>query len=693
MILSDALLLEAIERGDLRFDPPVDVEQQVQPASIDLRLGSAFRIFNYGNHALIDPSRPIDFDEFTELVTIQERPFILHPGAFVLGSTLEYVAIPTNLVGRLEGRSSIGRLGVIVHASLPYDAPVLFQDEEGGVAYRPIGELVERRACGRVVSFDPETFAVAYHDVTNWFRELPDKIYEVRLASGRTVQVTAGHNLFTLDRHGNLVKTPTGALAPGTQVAIPKRIPAPTDSQPEYRVLDLLAREVRDKVVCHGPTVDALIRRREPDIRAGLKAAGLKPSYWLRARRLPLPLLEGLHGDTPPLGPNDRLAYKGGRSSLPAIIRVDEEIAWLLGLYVAEGYRRRGQVVISNTDQRLLDRVEAALWGLDQQLYRSGGAITCPSVLLSSFFAGLDVGTGASAKRLPVGALGWPQPLLESLLRGLLDGDGSVSQGRESLWTTSPQLVSDTLHLAARLGRRAVTQRCRPRPRCQPAYVVSIATNEHKVLTTVPLPSALLIDIRTGAGLSQAHASRLIGYTHPTSLNNIEKRQARDAVRGVTLRRIHAAYARVLPGSDQVAPLDKLTRLVEGDLLWDEVTEVVDTGRFETVYDLEVRPGGAPIENFLAGHGGVFVSNTAGFIDPGFEGTITLEISNAGKIPVALHPGMRICQLTLLETGPVLRPYGAGRRSKYQGQREPTASRIELDAEFGAAEGGQGGGG
>ena len=198
----------------------------------------------------------------------------------------------------------------------------------------------------------------------------------------------------------------------------------------------------------------------------------------------------------------------------------------------------------------------------------------------------------------------------------------------------------------------------------------------------MPLPSALLADIRSGVGLSQVRASQLIGYTYPTSLNNVEKRHVRDAVRVVTLRRMHTAYAGAAPGPGHVAPLDKLARLVEGDLLWDKVTEVVDTGRFETVYDLEVRPSSAHIENFLAGQGGVFVSNTAGFIDPGFEGTITLEISNAGKIPVALHPGMRICQLTLLETGPVLRPYGAGRRSKYQGQRQPTASRIALDPEF-----------
>lgn len=681
MILSDQMLLQAIEAGELRFEPPIDREQQVQPASIDLRLGASFRVFNYGQYALIDPREPIDFNAITDLVTLEDRPFILHPGAFVLGSTLEYVTVPTKLVGRLEGRSSIGRLGVIVHASLPYDAPVCFLNEAGVLGYRPIGELVEHRIQGCVVSFDPETFAIGLHEITNWFRELPDKVYEVRLASGRTVQVTAGHNLFTLDGHGNLVKTPTGALSPGTHVAIPRRIPVPA-TQPEYQTIALVPNAFRDKLICHGPTIDAVIQRREHEVRRLLREVGIQPTYWLAARKLPYRLLERLHGDTPPLGPHDWIAYKGARSSLPALIRVDEEIAWLIGLYIAEGHRRDKQVTIANTDQQILDRVEVIMRRLGQRLYRAPGAITCLSTLLSEVFRGLAIGSAAATKQLPTGALGWPTPLLASLLRGLLDGDGSISQGRESLWTISRQLVSDILHLAARLGRRAVTQERGPRPRCQPAYVVSIATNEHKLLTSVPLPNALLTQIRAAAGLSQIEASRAIGYAYPTSLSNIEHRQARDAVRLVTLRRIHTAYARNVPGSDQLSPLDKLTRLVEGDLLWDEVAEVVDTGRFETVYDLEVRPEGKHIENFLAGHGGVFVSNTAGFIDPGFEGTITLEISNAGKIPVALHPGMRICQLTLLETGPVARPYGAARRSKYQGQRQPTASRIALDSEF-----------
>lgn len=117
MILSDTQLIEAIQTGWLSFDPPVDIPVQVQPASIDLRLGDTFRVYNYAQHHLIDPTQDVDLDSISELVNQQGNRFILHPGAFVLGSTLEYVRIPIDLVGRLEGRSSIGRIGVVVHST------------------------------------------------------------------------------------------------------------------------------------------------------------------------------------------------------------------------------------------------------------------------------------------------------------------------------------------------------------------------------------------------------------------------------------------------------------------------------------------------------------------------------------------------------------------------------------------------
>jgi deoxycytidine triphosphate deaminase len=647
VILSDRSINEAIASGRLEIDPFDPA--LVQPASIDVRLDSKILVFRNTQRAFIDIKQPAD--DLMEMIEFgPDEPMFLHPHEFVLGSTVERVKMPDDMVARLEGRSSLGRLGVVIHSSLPYDSPVLFLDEHGILDFRPIGELVENRLRGRVVGFDPDTFEVGFHQVSNWFKELPDKIYEVRLASGRHVQVTAGHNLFTVDSAGELIKTPTRALGPGTRVAIPKWIPDPSDAVPEYRLLDLLPECVLDDLVCQGPTVDLALQLRDAEVRSHLRTAGLSVSYYVRIRKLPLPILRELCSAPLCLDSADRLSYRGSASSLPAVIRVDRELAWLLGLYVAEGYRRHKQINIANTDQAILARAEAVLESLGQPVYRASGAITCCSVLVSALFEAFGMGTGAPSKRLPRGALGWPWQLLESLLGGLIDGDGSVRPERECLWRTSADLVSDTLVLSSRLGKRAVTQVRPTRPRCLPLH----------------------------AGLTQLQASQACGFRYPTSLNNVEKERNRGSVHVSTLERLHDSYSRLFPRSP--TPFEKLTRLVNGDLLWDEVAEVVDTGRFETVYDLEVRPSGAHIENFLAGYGGVFVSNTAGFIDPCFDGHVTLEISNLANLPIALYPGMRIGQLSFANmTTAADRPYGPARGSKYSGQNLPTASRLYLD--------------
>ena len=172
----------------------------------------------------------------------------------------------------------------------------------------------------------------------------------------------------------------------------------------------------------------------------------------------------------------------------------------------------------------------------------------------------------------------------------------------------------------------------------------------------------------------------LAGYKHPTDLCNIERRTGRDAVRFSTLRRLRDVYSDAAP-TGAVAALSRLDRLITGHLAWDRVVEVRDTGEVEPIFDLEVRPGGRKIENFLAGHGGVFVSNTAGFVDAGWDGHLTLELSNVANLPIAIYPGMKIGQISFLRmTTAAENPYGskiAG--SKYQGQRGPTPSRYYLN--------------
>ena len=124
MILSDRDILTRLERGDISITPAPNLETQLQPASLDLRLGYDFQTFNYTRQALIDPSDPATFEHLTSLTQLQDgERFLAHPGEFVLATTLEQVEIPNDLVARLEGRSSIGRLGIVIHSTAGYIDP------------------------------------------------------------------------------------------------------------------------------------------------------------------------------------------------------------------------------------------------------------------------------------------------------------------------------------------------------------------------------------------------------------------------------------------------------------------------------------------------------------------------------------------------------------------------------------------
>src|SRR5690349_24990001 len=112
MVLSDRSIREEVAAGRIGIDPFDDA--MVQPGSIDVRVGNAFRVFRNSRYAYIDVKLPMD--DLTELVTVDdEAPFILHPGEFVLGVVAERVALPDDIVATLDGKSSLGRLGLVVH--------------------------------------------------------------------------------------------------------------------------------------------------------------------------------------------------------------------------------------------------------------------------------------------------------------------------------------------------------------------------------------------------------------------------------------------------------------------------------------------------------------------------------------------------------------------------------------------------
>jgi dCTP deaminase len=120
MLLSDRDLTAEIKAGRLSLDPFEPA--LVQPSSVDVRLDRWFRVFNNTKYTHIDPSK--QQDDLTSLVEAPDRePFVLHPGEFVLGSTLEIVSLPDDLAGRLEGKSSLGRLGLLTHSTAGFIDP------------------------------------------------------------------------------------------------------------------------------------------------------------------------------------------------------------------------------------------------------------------------------------------------------------------------------------------------------------------------------------------------------------------------------------------------------------------------------------------------------------------------------------------------------------------------------------------
>src|SRR4026208_1504070 len=120
MVLADRTIARLLEEGRIEIDPYDDSLRQ--PSSVDVRVDRFFRVFHNARYPFIDVKEPQE--ELTELVEIEdERPFILHPGEFVLGSTLERIKLPDDPVARLEGKSSLGGLGLLIHSTAGFIDP------------------------------------------------------------------------------------------------------------------------------------------------------------------------------------------------------------------------------------------------------------------------------------------------------------------------------------------------------------------------------------------------------------------------------------------------------------------------------------------------------------------------------------------------------------------------------------------
>ena len=151
MILSDRDIKRALKTGRIQIKPRPVLKTQLGSCSIDLRLGRKFGILNHSKFAFVDPRNPKPVKEIMKEVLVKKgEPFILQPGDFALATTMEIIKLPDNLIARLEGRSSLGRLGIVVHSTASvfdpgWDGRVVM--ELGNMGKMPVALYPEMRVC------------------------------------------------------------------------------------------------------------------------------------------------------------------------------------------------------------------------------------------------------------------------------------------------------------------------------------------------------------------------------------------------------------------------------------------------------------------------------------------------------------------------------------------------------------------
>ncbi len=149
-ILSDVDIKRYLDEKKIIIDPIKD-EKQIQPSSVDLRIGNEFKGFKIITKPYIDPFDETDLEEYMNTFKIEEnQPFIIHPGEFTLATTLETVKLPENIVARVEGRSSMGRLGITMHVTAGYIDPGFegkITLEISNIGKMPVALYPEQRVC------------------------------------------------------------------------------------------------------------------------------------------------------------------------------------------------------------------------------------------------------------------------------------------------------------------------------------------------------------------------------------------------------------------------------------------------------------------------------------------------------------------------------------------------------------------
>ena len=521
--------------------------------------------------------------------------------------------------------------------SLPYDEHVLVV-EDGLVHMRMIGEVVEdvlreSKASFRngsyvaepkrrieALAFDPEDYRVKPFRITAVMKHPPKRIYRVKLASGREVKVTRYHNFFTLSEDGKLIPISTEDLSPGTFIAIPSKIPVIA----EEIIIDLseILSNCPEKFwVYGGEDFKSFLKGISKELRKVAKSLEIHPDRvynWRSRGSLPLRVYNHVKHLIPERIANTlRIGGKNRRNSLPIKITLDRDLAFFLGLYAADGSKTEvnNQVIITSKNETVREFMKRFARKLALNVRESGRN---PDLIITSkpliwFLKSLSIGDSAMSKNAPAFLLGAPEEIRIAWLEGYLLGDGSENRlsRQVSCETISKSLANFVLYLTESLGipsRNCMITRSKNDG-------IHVSRNIYWSLEPIREPHLLNIPakpfgkmlkrIREKYGLTMKALAEAAGFKTEGSIWQIESGYLNRIERNKAAKLLSALESL---GADEES-IRRFMKLINGDIWFDEVVDVEEVGE-EPTYDFEVMPDGKPVENFIAGYGGIFLHNT-----------------------------------------------------------------------------------
>jgi deoxycytidine triphosphate deaminase len=551
VVLSDRSIKQQIEAGRLVFEPFDPAA--IQPASVDLRLDRSFRVFRNARRAYIDVRQPME--DLTELVEIDaDDPFILHPGEFVLGSTLEHVTLPDDLVARVEGKA----LALDTLVPTPVGWTTMGQVQAGD-------EVLDNQGRPCTVLRVSPIF-------------LGDECFQISFDDRTSVIADAGHRWVTWDK-------------------------AARSSQAKR------SRRLACGLRINGEACPAVRTTRE--LLSTLLASDGERNHAIDVASVNLPPIDL------PIDPYILGAWLGDGTTTQATITIGREdqqhfrdqfaVAGVsLGRRSKDTYFSIGNAAEGRNSHRN-----------EKGQYIADGSMKC---LLR------DLGV-LGGKHIPVRYLRASAEQRLALLQGVMDADGHLNRDDQAEITlTNQRLADDVAELIASLG-------------------IKVWRDER--------PAKLY-----GRECGTAYRSRFRPLLPVFRLARKAGRIRHDVSQTSELRRRFIRVVTPVPSQP--------VRCIEVD---SPGQQFLITRSF------------IPTHNSSLGRLGLLVHATAGYVDPGWAGQLTLELSNVATLPITLYYRMKIGQLSFHQmTTPVDRPYGSPELgSKYQGQRLPTASRAYQD--------------